>query len=440
MVGDRKLKDSLILAIILLIGFQAFPIIKVGGTFKIYELLALVLLLLELLYIKGFKFANNTSVVAFCFFVISPLISYLFSNLFLAYPSGFYNKYPGADSFKFNYYIFPFLQMLYMFFNFFVFNAIVISSYIYCNLKKILKYTVLIGTGIALYSIFAMFIGDLILKLPSFIQNKTEYDFRSEGFSQEPSFYILFQGWICLFAWYIRPLFKKHIWYGIMLINVASILLTFSTTIAAFLLIILISPFILNTSYKLKIKVLIIVGIGLLITYFALIYFNLYPLFEYVFVSKITNFFTAPEFTFDSGGIRRYSSELGVKIFKDYWLTGVGVGNSIYYMHIYDDLNMNIISAGSFPQSAFSDVLSEQGIIGGTTLLWFLFSIFRKLWTNRNRSGYNRMFFLGMLCNIVVMLSIAPIYALYLWVFIALGLNYIKYFEVSKHKNEIILV
>jgi hypothetical protein len=430
-IASRSLKDSIIVSIIFLMGFQAFPIIKLGGTFKTYELLSILLVIIELIYVKRFKFANSLALVAFALFVFSPIISYLYSNLFLGYPTGFYNYYPYVSSFKFNYFIFPALLLVYMFFNFFVFNYVIISSYVYLNLKNILKYSVIIGSLIAIYSLFSMFFGDVVLRLPSFIQNKTEYPFRSYGFSQEPSFYILYQGWICLFTWYTRHLFSKKVWCFLIMLNMAALVLSLSTMIAAFLGIILSSAFIFKSSFKKRTWIIFSLLLLLLAGYFIMMYFNLSGLFEYVFTSKLEGFFTAPEFTFTSGGIRRYTSQLGIEIFKDHWLTGVGVGNSIYYMYIYDYLKMdNVVVAGTFPQNAFSCVLSEQGIIGGGLFFVFLLLIIRKFWINRNKSEYNQMFLLGTLFNIVCLLSIVPIYSLYMWVFIGLGLNYVKNFNV----------
>lgn len=428
-VTVKGLRDYIIIFIILLIGFQAFPIIKIGGTFKVYELFAIVLLIVELLYIKTLKLAGNIALIAFCFFIVSPIISYLYSNLFLGYPHGFYHQYPDASTFKFNFYVFPALVLIYMFFNFFVFNRVVISRYIYQNFEAILKYSVIIGTLISVYSLLAMFFGDVVLKLPSFIQNKSEFNYRSYGFSQEPSFYVLYQGWICLFAWYTKRLFNKKIWYFIILLNAASLVLSLSTNIASFFVVVLCSVFLLRNSFKRRLWALITVAAAVLAGYLVILYFDLFDLFNYVFTAKITSF-TAPEFSYSSGGIRRYTSELGIRIFKDHWLTGVGVGDSIYYMYVYDYLKLDdIVVAGTFPQNAFSCVLSEQGIIGGGLFLALLLSIVRKFWVYRNESKYNQMFLSGTLFNIACLLSIVPVYAIYMWIFIALGLNYIKNFN-----------
>ncbi|MCR8560146.1 hypothetical protein KXD93_21015 [Mucilaginibacter sp. BJC16-A38] len=433
---ERSFKDGIVVLIVLLIGFQSFPIIKVGGVFKIYELLALTLLFIEIAFIDRFKFANSVSLAACCFFVVSPVISYLYSNIFLGYPSGFFYRYPDAESFKFNYYVFPFLQLIYMFFNFTAFNAIVISKYIYERFEKILKYIVLIGTFIAICSLFALFVKDVVILLPSFIQNKTYYNFRSSGFSQEPSFYILYQAWICLIGWYTRHMFKKYFWYLVMVINVLSLLLTFSTAMFGFVLILSSAVFLFKTSFKIKMGIVFTLVVLLLLGYFALLYFDLYPVFEYIFVSKLSGFLSVPETTTDSGSYRSYTSSIGIEIFKDHWVTGVGVGNSMYYMYIYE-FKMGIrefgemLSPGIFPQNSFSCVLADQGVIGGLSFLAFLGGALRKFWINKNKSKYNQMFLLGTLFNFLAMLSIAPAYSLYLWVFIALGLCYIKYYNES---------
>jgi len=91
-----------------------------------------------------------------------------------------------------------------------------------------------------------------------------------------------------------------------------------------------------------------------------------------------------------------------------------------------------MLSPGIFPQNSFSSVLADQGIVGGLSFLAFLGGALRKFWINKNKSRYNQMFLLGTLFNFLAMLSIAPTYSLYLWVFIALGLCFIKYFNVEQ--------
>jgi len=433
---NKSLKNYLVLLIVVLIGFQQFPVVRIGGSFKLYELAALGLLITDFVHIKHFRFYSSTSLFAFGLFVISPIISFIYSNLFLGYPTGFYLNYPDADSFKFNYYIFPFLQLIYMLFNFSAFNGIIGSKYIYGNFDKVVKCVIIIGTIISLYSLVAMSTVDVIRLLPQFIQNKSDFHFRSSGLSQEPSFYVLFQTWICLFVVYSKNLFKKLAWWLILIINISSLVATFSTTLVALILIITCSVFFLRNSLKRRFTIVFSVSIFISCIFIVIDLFNLNDLFNWLFVNKIQNFFTSPNHTLDSGGFRSYTTGIGIKIFTDHIVTGVGVGNSIYYMYLYEN-KMGIISfgetllPGSFPQNLFSIVLSEQGIIGGLLLLGVLFSCLRKLWLYRNATKYNSMFLIGALFNITAMLTIAPVYSLFLWVFLALGLGYVKYFNLN---------
>ncbi|MDB5159545.1 MAG: hypothetical protein JWR50_4252, partial [Mucilaginibacter sp.] len=348
------------------------------------------------------------------------------------YPTGFYLKYPEATSFKFNFYIFPLLQLIYMFFNFSAFNEITGSLYIYQNFERILKTTVIIGTCIAGYSVLAMLIFDPVRYLPSFIQAKHLYVFRSSGLSQEPSFYVLYQTWICLFAWYSKKMFSKNLWYFLIAINIVSLIFTFSTTLAGLALILILNAFIFKSAFKTKAAILFFIVIIVTAGFVIINHFELNEYFEYFFISKTNSFFNAPPHTTDSGSFRRYTSGIGLQIFKDNWLTGVGVGNSIYYMYKHE-FKMGIevfgetLSPGTFPQNLFSIVLSEQGAIGGLTLFYFLIASFRKLWRARNCGRYGKMFITGFLFNVSAMLTVAPVYSMFLWVFIALGLNYAIY-------------
>ena len=170
------------------------------------------------------------------------------------------------------------------------------------------------------------------------------------------------------------------------------------------------------------------------ITGFAIFYFNLYDVFELLFITKLESFFSSPDNTLDSGSFRNYTSAIGLQMFRDHFITGVGVGNSVYYMYLYEfkmgiELFGETLHAGSFPQNVFSLVLSEQGIVGGICLFLLLFEILRNNWKYRNASNYNRMFFIGTIFNVITMFTIAPVYSLFLWVFLALGFNYISNFN-----------
>ena len=82
-------------------------------------------------------------------------------------------------------------------------------------------------------------------------------------------------------------------------------------------------------------------------------------MFETLFLNKATNFFYAPDHTLDSGSFRSYTGRIGWEIFYNQPLLGVGVGNSVYYMHLYE-FKMGIVnfgdtlSLGIFPQNLYA--------------------------------------------------------------------------------------
>jgi O-antigen ligase len=432
-----NLKYNLTFFIIILIGFQQFPVLRIGGSLKVYEILAIILLLVNVSTYNQQMTIHKKVFFSWILFVISPIISLLVAYLTIRYPTDFFLAYPKtSDSFKFNYEVFPILQLLYMFFCFSVISTIYTNKLLYRNTDKVIKISVIIGTCIAIYSLIACFTTDIIIYLPEFIQHRTEYIFRSCGLSQEPSFYVLYQGWIVLFTYYSKKIFKKITWILLMTINIFSLLLTFSTSLIGFVIVLLASIFLFKNSKKIYfifICFLCISGGYLYITMSNNIEFV-----ESIFINKAQNFFSSPNHTMDSGSFRSYTARIGLEMFKDYPITGVGVGNSVYYMHKYDS-RMGIVEygetlhAGIFPQNTFTCVLAEQGLIGGIGLFFLIAVIIRSSWKNRNKNTLCKVFFIGCLFNIIAMFAITPVYSLFIWVFMAFALGYYNYLDKIQH-------
>ena len=432
---ERKINNAvrhkyyLLSAIIILIGFQQFPVLRIGGSFKVYEFLS-ILLLLKYVSVKP---KTPLVIIVWALFVFSPIVSFLNAFLFQNIPYDFFVRYPEAlHSFKFDNPLFPLLQLVYMIFNYSVFSHIYYNDEIFENFEKLKKKVVVVGTFIAIYSIIACFTVDVITLLPNFVQNKTVYNFRSSGLSQEPSFYVLYQVWIVLYACYSRSSFSKIMWILIIVINVTSLILTFSTALLALLGVVLLIPFIFKSALKYKILVLSILVVTCIVGYIILVNLGIYNLFESLFINKAQNFFLSPEHTLDSGSFRNYTGRIGLEIFKDNPWCGVGVGNSVYYMHPFE-YKMGIVAFGEtlglgiFPQNLYSCVLAEQGILGGIFLFLLIFYILRVLWKNRNTSPYGRMFFIGGIFNVSVMFSVSVVYSLFIWLFLAISMGYYRY-------------
>ena len=78
----------------ILIGCQSLPVISIGGsTFKIYELLGLILLM------QGIKCRRMLFLqCCFFYFIIAPCLSLLWGWLVLGYPTGFFDYFVGIGS------------------------------------------------------------------------------------------------------------------------------------------------------------------------------------------------------------------------------------------------------------------------------------------------------------------------------------------------------
>lgn len=423
-----SLKTKLILSILLLIGFQQFPVIYVGGSFKIYELLGLVVLCLYGISCKR----DWLPILMFVFFVVSPIISLISFYICDDVTSYFRTYLYVRNSFRQNIYIFPVLQVIFMAVNYVVLYNIYYCNRLYRRFDFIIRWIIIVGTIIACYSIIAMFTGDPISHLPNLIQNKHVYDFRSSGLSQEPSNYILYQGWIVLFCWFSKRAFGKVMWMVMFTINILSLLLTFSSTLVLFWGLIIFMVFLFSKIYM---KIIYIGGLVLALWggYLVLSKYVDVKMLNYTMVQKLEDFVFGKNDAGGSGGFRHYESSLGWIIFEDNPIIGVGVGNSSYFMHEAAKKSPIIpmdeqLNERSFPPNTISCIFAEQGIAGGGTFVILLLQIVYKLWKYR-KNKYGKMFFTGVLFNIGCLLVIAPQYSLYLWTYIFMSLGYIRYAE-----------
>lgn len=353
-------------AILITIGFQQFPVVNVGGSLKIYEVIGL-----AMLWYYGLRLGDNIFVyMLFGFFIVSPILSLMAFYMMDGDVTSFYRAYRETEGkFRFNIYIFPLLQLLFMVVNYVVYYYLYYNRWIYRHFEFVKKWFVIIGTCIAVYSVASMFIGDVVTKLPGFIQNKHVYEFRSSGFSQEPSFYILYQGWIVLLAFFSKRTFNTLWWILILLINILALIFTFSSTLVVFAGVIALMVFVFS---KLRYKLFYLALLCGVLTagYVTLSRYVDVKMLNYAFVDKVEDFLFGKDDAGGSGGFRHYESTLGWIMFQENPVVGVGVGNSIYYMHVAAKKSSIIpmdeqLHPGSFPPNTFACVFAEQGIVGG---------------------------------------------------------------------------
>ena len=275
------IQSKIVLYIILLIGCQQFPVIHIGGSLKIYEVLGLCLLFYG---IKRRK--DKLTTLLFWFFIVSPLLS-LISFYLCDDVSSFFSSYPQANGkFRYDIYVFPILQLFYMFANYVVLYKVYCDKHLYRGFDLVIKWVVIIGTVIAFYSIVAMFAGDPISHLPSFLQSKHYYEFRSSGLSQEPSNYILYQGWIVLLCWCSRRIFDFRKWVMMFSLNILSLMLTFSSTLVLYVCVIVLIILLFSKTRQ-KIAYISLMASVLWVVYFTMIKYVDMEMLNFAMVQKV---------------------------------------------------------------------------------------------------------------------------------------------------------
>ncbi len=431
-------KDKILYWIILVLGFQQFPIIRAGGSLKIYEVLGFILMSYNFIAFRIKKRPNNIEISSFIFFVVIPLGSYIYSSIFFEYPTQYFVTFPKAViDFRSNYYIFPLLQVMYMIMNWHVFVGFCNSKALYENIEKVIKVAVIFGTIISLYSLCALYVIDFVPLLPGWIQFKfTKEGNRSTGLSMEPGTYVLYQIWICLFLWYSKKSFTKGWWYILFVINVISCILTQSTALLGLVLAILFSFLIFNTTKAARGKSLFRILIIIILVYTLVQFLGYGSTFYYYFYSKVTSFFTASanHKAEDSGAIRKYMSDIGFAIFHHYSFLGVGYGRSIYYMYLFKksvgiSYSSEAVRSISVPLSMYAIISAEMGTLGLLAFSIFYFTVLKIFWKNRNKSPLHKMFLLGSITELSTLFSLYTPHAVFLWAYLGLGIGYLRYFD-----------
>lgn len=418
-------KTDILILIFFFIGCQQFPIMRIGGPIKVYELLGLFLLMRY-----GIKKPRDLVTWGmFVMFVLSPILSW-FNSWFVDIPISYYSRYPeAANSVKFGGRTYSFFQLLFSIVSYCVAYNIIYSKNLWVRFDRWIRTLIKIGVVISIIGMIDAFIFNPIAMLPDFIQNVGEYEGRNNGLFLEPSMYVLYQTWITLFAFVYRNKFRGNRGGYFLWINAVSLLTTLSSSLAAFAIGLLSMPFVFKSSKKTRMTIIFGLVTFVLVVILVAQYTGLYDELQYALYYKIENFFTPSDHTMDSGSFRNFTSRVGLEIFKAHPLLGVGVGNSPFFMHLYES-KMGIVvwgeelSMSTMPQSFYACLLAEQGLLGGLGFVLMLMGFIPKVWKNRNLGSLGKIFYLGVLTNLGVLFSVPIIYSLYLWVFLALALSY----------------
>ena len=428
---DNSRIDWIPFLILVTIGLQQFPVMRMGGSLRIYEILAFFGIFAALRKMLGERVRINW--IIFIFFVVSPFFS-LWYFWFSDPPFNSYQAFFSNALQEFRYMPFPAtaVPVLYYFFCFASYFLIVNSKWIYCNRERVIFWCAWIGFFISILSLFTSLlnyfgISGIIQILPNEVQNVggVEYAGRGFGLSQEPSFYVLYQGWIVLFSIYYKNIINNKFRKVFIFIQIAALLSTLSSALVAFFgALVFVNIFLYNFDIK-KISKYIIVS-SVLFSAVYILGFGDYI--YYMGIEKVLNFFSDPSSAGDSGFMRAYTAKLGIMMFLDHPYFGVGPGASIYYMPYYSNLfPVNFVgeflNPGSFPQNSYISVLSDLGIFGFVSMMAMMAYFLRRFWRLRFDSQ-DRVFLVGFFFTFGCLFSVAPAYSMFIWVFMFLGLNF----------------
>ena len=432
-----SLKTKTILALIsVLIFFQnAFVFRLAGGSVKWYELLGCLTSLYLLIAYEKITFDKNLIYLSIIF-IISPLIS---NFLLFGYPEvkDIYNRrFPEAvNSLRCNPYFSTIYSLILSFGCFSIIYFIIKSEYVKNNYEKLVRYFIITGSVIAVYSIYEV-VGIFFLGLPdivpSFLESRNftaRNGARAGGFSIEPGTYVVIQTFVVLYLYFDNNYFSKRINFLLKIINTIALLLTFSSSILIPLATVFIGCMFFSKNKKMKIVLLIV--ILLIVLMIPILNQMTNGMLEYVFVKKIQNFIHGAEHTLDSGSMRSYTNKLGINIFLDNLIFGCGFGNSFFFMPKYE-YSVRILVWGErilptlCPQNNISKILAEQGLLG--TIPFCIFFIRFLLITFKLRYDKHIVTINLITLSVFLFSLVAGIYItnLFIWFNIALGINYVN--------------
>ena len=422
---------KLILLYAFFIFFQQVFVINIGGSFKIPDLICL-LIFLNTVYKFDFKIYTYPSIVLFFFFVVSSAIGFSYF-LLTDGPSLYYSKFPIAlTELRFNVYLAPIIVYLYCLITWNLVNQIAGFKGSKNKIILIYKWYLLSAVLSCLYALYAMiFVGnlgfpDLIPSIFDFRNSRpVDYPLRTIGFCSEPGQLAVMLFWPLLYSVYIPNIFNSKIQIFFSVIILLTLLLTFSTFLLVFFGAWL-GYEILQSKSKRILKILFILILVVTLLYFLLDYYNLLDLIEYYYVGKLKEFIDPANSTGDgSGNQRAYSSALGFLVFLDFPLFGVGAGNSYYFLHLHQfDLPFysSMLTHTTAPQSSHSMVLAEQGFIGYSLLILFFTLLLISSYKKREvlNPTYIKCNIIGIATLFGALFAIYPIYSNYLWFNVAL--------------------
>jgi len=161
----------------------------------------------------------------------------------------------------------------------------------------------------------------------------------------------------------------------------------------------------------------------------------------YFFIVKFKEFIDPSSAVGQNSGLQRaFTSLLGLEVFKDYPIFGVGAGNSYFFLHTYENrisIWADMLTYSTAPQNSHSMILAEMGVLGYFAFVIFYFST---LWKavkeyRKSRDVMIKAHIIGTLSTFGFLFSVYPVYSLYLWFNIALLMNGLYFSRFYDNNN-----
>ena len=411
----------------ILIYFQQVFVINVQSSFKLYEILSI--LVCAYLIFRGVRYVQRRLMYFTFLFGLLPFVTIFFGHFIVTNEviQMYYLRFPDAiGSLRFNYQI---SSKVLLFFYFITLGALI---FIYKNnnknnFQKIIKIFIISGSIVSIYALFSI-VTVSILGLPDIIPDvvdnrntRPENNIRPAGFSAEPGTFIYMLGWQLIFLLAFPQLFKRS-WVRVSMIVITciTILMTLSSLIIMLFTSMVCAAVVSGYSWRKKVALVIGSFIGIMLVYVCVGLFLTNELRDYVIFGRVIEFVSLPSHTCGSGAFRSFTNYLGFSIFSDFPL-GVGPGGSYFLMHLYE-ASAGIthyceeLSYTNSPQSSYVMVLSELGILGFISLVLllssYLFSFKRAVCDNHR---VKHMALSGIIFTILSLSAIFPVYNIFIW-------------------------
>jgi hypothetical protein len=443
---NSELIYKLTVLLAIFIYFQQVFVINIGGSFKIFDLITLIITLWFVIY-SDFKIYSIQSLILFLFFCFFSGLGYFYFYLeddILNY----YVRFPeAAKVLRFNQIYSQIMTFIYCIFTWTCINAIAGSKLVFLSREKIYKYFVVTGTFISVYALYGMvFVGgmgmpDIVPDVFDYRNSQPEdYALRTIGFSSEPGQLAPILSWTVLYAYYANKIFTKYTRIIVLWVTSLALFFTFSSSLLALLFSWCLFIIIFSGNWA-RIRLFLTVLTCIYIIILMANYFEFIDLLEYFFIGKFLEFIDPSSAIGNNSGLQRsFTSLLGLEVFKSFPIFGVGAGNSYFFLHSHENnigIWSDMLTYSTPPQNTHSMILAETGAVG-----YFIFIIFyiTTIWVSvkeyiKTRDKMLKAHIIGTLAQFGFLFSVFPVYSIYHWFNISLLLNKIVFLKFYDKNN-----